>query len=376
MEPIRCRSFARRARNALPVASLVLIALACLTAVACGSSETAADSPTAASGSGWQVMPDVTASAPSARCEVSFSDAQHGWIVAAHEAGVFGEVWSTTDGGDTWTAVGKRISDATEWSRYSSVVALSADHVVLGSESHTAVTRDGGRSWGGGTGPPTQVMSFLDDDTGVGCNRLEAGAGAMSDDGGHTWTKWKIEAKGRTLGFNDVAFGSDGSLLACGGLFGQDVATFICLSTDGGRTWNDRNWEPEHGSFVTCVDTVGADCLWAASEVGVLRTLDRGETWPFTGWPLGDFVPEAIDFADAQNGWAVGSSGGPATSRAVILRTRDGGATWTEEEIDADPSPSVLQSVVALDVNHAFATGIADLSDEEISVVALRLGDD
>ena len=54
----------------------------------------------------------------------------------------------------------------------------------------------------------------------------------------------------------------------------------------------------------------------------ILRTTDGGKNWQQVQDRCGEWSLTSVYFRDANNGWAVGFSG-------QILRSRDGGVTWT-----------------------------------------------
>jgi hypothetical protein len=74
---------------------------------------------------------------------------------------------------------------------------------------------------------------------------------------------------------------------------------------------------------------------WACGRWGtILRTTDGGATW--TRQVSGtDYTLTSISFADPVHGWAVGDGG-------TILSTKDGGTTWTKQQ---SPVPSFLLGV-------------------------------
>jgi photosystem II stability/assembly factor-like uncharacterized protein len=73
----------------------------------------------------------------------------------------------------------------------------------------------------------------------------------------------------------------------------------------------------------------------------------------------------AIAFADPEHGWAVGYYADVAES--VVLRTENGGATWTTDHVQPG---ELLRSLFVLDRDHSWAAG--DRARERPQVV-LRL---
>ncbi len=84
----------------------------------------------------------------------------------------------------------------------------------------------------------------------------------------------------------------------------------------------------------------------------ILRTDDGGVTWTRQGGPgaIPDFSPIGVSAVDAQTAWVVGDQ--------VILHTRDGGKTWKQQKLpDGLPEDFGFFQVKALDRDTAFAVG-------------------
>jgi photosystem II stability/assembly factor-like uncharacterized protein len=151
----------------------------------------------------------------------------------------------------------------------------------------------------------------------------------------------------------------------------------ILGTADGGRTWvpettplptrdpvatqQQLEVDPRDQAFtaVSFTDTDHGHAV--ASDDAVLATSDGGRTWalqptprPSTvgaTWPQGIPPPgwgfNAVSFADADRGFAVGADG-------VILATTDGGGTW---KFQGDPRFGVLGGVSFADQLHGEAVG-------------------
>ena len=88
----------------------------------------------------------------------------------------------------------------------------------------------------------------------------------------------------------------------------------------------------------------------------MLRSSDGGKTWTETRTPTAKTL-FAVSFADATTGWAVGAGG-------VVLRSTDGGATWTAQPVQlpdemggSRPLDTNLFGVAAVSPTEAFAVG-------------------
>lgn len=104
-----------------------------------------------------------------------------------------------------------------------------------------------------------------------------------------------------------------------GGAGGAFFAT-----TDGGQTWARRT-APNASSINKLLFTT-ATAGWAATDYGLLRTSNGGQTWQ--GVTLYDYyngppgTVQDVQFVTAQIGYAVGGAGS-------VYKTTNGGSTWT-----------------------------------------------
>ena len=143
----------------------------------------------------------------------------------------------------------------------------------------------------------------------------------------------------------------------------------LVRSTDGGQTWTPAclpaSAVPGPGGLLGIDFAADGRQGWVVGASGgralALRTVDGGDRW------LPGRLPDGIagtlmdvDFADADHGWAVGAltGTGPANAAgAVVLASRDGGATWTVQSPPAGVGRLNRLSVV--DASHAWAVGVA-----------------
>lgn len=132
----------------------------------------------------------------------------------------------------------------------------------------------------------------------------------------------------------------------------------IVLHTQNGGV----DWDATPGLSDVILDIVFADSQngWALTHVSwvpshIHHTADGGHSWSEQGMSqaafdkLQDGLLYALDFANSQDGWGVGTGG-------VIVRTRDGGMHWTLEES--------FVNVTLVDVQYVAGNGVFALGND------------
>lgn len=235
--------------------------------------------------------------------------------------------------------------------------------------------------------PGTMVVAFLDDQ-----NALSTGCPApmnRSVDGGRTWSYGYARELCRS-GLElvpglavDTGNGSDIRRSTDQGVHWERVAAFgepfphhprllsfldarrgaiasdvdLATTDDGGRTWQ-RRLVPEQAEDLAAISLArdgGREVLRVLDEAGALwRSDDLGKTWAAAPSPLAKRVlgfPEqvrqmphgptaALRFVGAEGVLAATLDDG-GTLTGHVYRTRDGGATWAEEQV-SPPFPAAV----------------------------------
>lgn len=260
-----------------------------------------------------------------------------GWSVGAAEDGS-GTIVHSTDGGASWTRQGLgQIANVD----MQGVMAVDADTawVVGDTDGYATIyrTTDGGATWnrkGSATSLPNtdayKVTAWGADTAWI----VGPGAILHTTDGGESWTnQCPAEFSGNAL---QGVWTPDGQTIWVGGKAQYDAASdksyaLILKSTDGGQNWTRQTGQGSpnplqdwnHVNGITAVDGMRAWAEGGGYDGGegnvMLRTTDGGETW--TAHDGGGLLDGNEIYAVDENViWAVNDS--------AIFRTLDGGETW------------------------------------------------
>jgi hypothetical protein len=271
--------------------------------------------------------------------DISFATPRVGFAVAE-----LGQVWKTTDGGQTWTSV-LNLGFPYYWY---GVDALDRDRVVISGFDNAAFTgllrwtQDGGATWSDdllvtsdGWANRVRFANPLDGLV-VDLVNLDAPNKVQyTTTGGQAEQDWTSVVPDPDGGW----FGADFTLL-------PDLAAYIsgiteCTSPDGGATWAcGPPVDPVFDGAVEFVDRrygwVGGGTISPNVEGWAYRTTDGGTTWSdrslHAPWPIRD-----IEFLSRRTGWAAG--GNLFSGVGGMYFSNDGGQTWS---LDADTGAEML----------------------------------
>lgn len=155
------------------------------------------------------------------------------------------------------------------------------------------------------------------------CALVAAGCGASSglriEDSGQTVRVTPATGtQPRVKSLAAVAFVSD--------TVGWAAGTHAIIATaDGGRTWTRQYRGP---ADIRALDFTDERDGWAVGSTSLLRTTDGGTTWQPAGEPEGRFLT-SVDFASPTQGWGVASKPFPGSLQGDVVHTADGGMTWS-----------------------------------------------
>ncbi|OGC05364.1 hypothetical protein A2V82_08460 [candidate division KSB1 bacterium RBG_16_48_16] len=307
-------------------------------------------------GEHWQVIYHQVGTSENLNA-VFFINNHTGWAV-----GERGVTIKTTDGGQSWQA----LDSPTEYHLYDVCFVDENRGFIVGRFGKILRTTDGGASWitlKSGTQRSLQAIEFIDNKTGITVG--SGGTIIKTRDGGETW---QVVQAGYAYHLKAVQFVDHelGYAVGTGGT--------VLKTRDGGASWS-RIDNDMTDDFYT-VQFANADTGWAVgyavddneqAVAALYSTEDGGLTWHYEqalGRPL-----NAIHLNNQGNGWAVGGSGtiarvksyggeiiaqsseelywlysvyffNPDTGFAAgiggVMRTNDGGTTWTQARTDTN----------------------------------------
>jgi len=282
--------------------------------------------------SAWIELPGSPI-APGRHEDVFFLDPNVGWVVNLE-----GLIYKTTDGGASWA----QGWDAEEGLRC--VGFADADRgwagVLFGLTNLLYQTTDGGASWSPITnipGPrPAGIcgISVVNASVVYACGPYWTPIGEFTcgvlrtTDGGATWTARDLRAQ--AAGLVDCYFPSPDRGFVTGDALpptGERV-TVVLHTSDGGGSWEtlysgtrpaERGWKIAFPS-----PRVGYIALESSGSIaGLLKTTDGGATWTEMPFLAAPYHQQAIGFVTEDVGWIGGWE-------ATTYETRDGGRTWSD----------------------------------------------
>lgn len=258
-----------------------------------------------------------------------------------YAAGAFGTLLRTDDQGANWTGVSTGLTDA-----LSHVRMLDADTVLTGGRCALRRSDDGGESftrlpWTSSDAKcPSKIASFFFPSSSTGYLVTADGSVFRTADGGKTFSR-------RTA--------VPGTQAASGG-------------PDSGKDPGSGQFIPTDIHFVDDSTGIAVTTFQRGGVGRIFRTTDAGNSWaelevssPGPDSNTSTLGLRALTFVSATIGYAVGDG-------TTLLRSADGGATWTRGALTGAPPSLQLSSIDC-------ASATICLIGEESGARLLRTGD-
>lgn len=294
---------------------------------------------------------------------VDFADPDHGWLVGTNEV-----LLHTSDGGQNWNS-----QENGFWTKTTDTKQLQAHTLnpypawgVYHLLDVHAVSQD--IAWVSSIGPLKQPVSLNPD---------HLTAVFVTQDGGSNWTRltlatnfqvWGIHgfdgqsARAATIGSDNhpdsdvyqienganqgnakVSWGGLRDIIFVDDQEGWMAGSGIFHSSNGGTSWSEQD---APGAFYQAIEFVDADHGWAVGKGGkIIVTLDGGNSWESLASGTNTDL-YGVSFVDQDRGFVVGDGG-------IILRTDDGGQNWDEEDSGTN---QWINDVVATSASEAWAS--------------------
>jgi photosystem II stability/assembly factor-like uncharacterized protein len=274
---------------------------------------------------GWQLQNSGTLATLRA---VAFTSLSVG--IAVGDSGII----RTTDGGSSWHS---SLISARLWGI---TFAQSDIAIAVGDNGVILRTTDAGETWllqSSGVQSLLTAVHFLDANVGYAVGF--SGVILKTTNGGSSWV---VQPSGTTLAFWSVHFHDLERGIAGGG--GPLGAGVVRWTTDGGQTWNPQTSGP------ILLRHYGVRMLNSTTAIAVgthiRRSTDKGATWPDV-----DSIPRTLQAVSLIN-----ESIGTAVGWGMIIRTTNGGLTWTQQFMG---SQARLYGVSQITPSTAIAVGEA-----------------
>lgn len=251
-----------------------------------------------------------------------------------------GNILKTTDGGKTWKE--SLIRDAHLSSILESVQFLDENIGFVSDKNYVLKTTNGGDSWEIMNIPSGNSefnnLTFIDNNKGVVISNQNDIF--RTTDGGNSWSKVLDLASGK---LSCIHHSGDENLFA-GGSEGK-----ILKSSNGGANWQEISLLGS-SLIVSSITENTSGHLFLTAKTSSLGSIYKSTNGGIDWIPIlasSDKSYNSITFINNAIGIAVGSSG-------VVLRTSDGGNTWTETLLGSESLSKVMHignSIYAIGLN-------------------------
>jgi photosystem II stability/assembly factor-like uncharacterized protein len=187
--------------------------------------------------------------------------------------------------------------------------------------------------------PPGLMLfdfAFVDESTGWAVGGYDFGRQGViwhTRDGGETWAE-QFRWPESNYGFYTVAFRDAQVGYAAGGKSGQTMGALIARTADGGATWQAVTY-PSVNATIDSLTLVPGGGVWARgyTQYNTALTWYSADGLTFAPRPVTSLANARVNrlfFPSAQTGYAIGMTGTPDARVPLLLKTSDGGETWSQ----------------------------------------------
>lgn len=238
---------------------------------------------------------------PIGSVDIDFTDASNGWFLTSDMASWNGELYYTSDSGNSW----KKVND---------IKCVRPT--------------------------PTQ-LDFINASTGwipldVGAGPIEGGI-LVTHDGGKSFDTVRNGVMISSAHEVDFISPQQGWAVAESMNYGD----FLVRTTDGGKSWIDVYPKVLPIKDITFADNLHGFGLGKLSDPDALLSTDNGgKSWSTVKSFAPTYNINKISFTDMNTGWVMGSK--VDTGEMVVFKTSDGGINWTSIPVDDQNSPGLF----------------------------------
>lgn len=262
---------------------------------------------------------------------IHFTDDLNG-VIMGYESYNYGFIiGNTADGGNTWNMNFSGLQNYMYCGEFSSANVYYA----AGEAGFVMSTNNYGANWSfptNTTDASIHALSFIDANIGwaVGTDSSIL----KTIDGGLTWQKQHFGFSTNFIGvkFNDF---NTGWLLGARDSYNSETRQGLLVTDDGGENWTNKFSAFEGNPTFSDVHFIDPANGWVITGQKIYRTRNGGRSWEMQYSSEGGYYYEtlnAIAFADSLIGYCVGEK----SSKGFLLKTSDGGDSWTPQSLAFD----------------------------------------
>ena len=171
----------------------------------------------------------------------------------------------------------------------------------------------------------------------------------FTSNGGIVWDTYSVGNDETPAMLNCLKFLNDMHGWVGGETIFEGNSRFVIFRFVNGDFWETTILPEGPGSRLNDIFFLNGSLGWVVGESGYSAyTMNGGQEWFISDLVTNDNL-YSVHFSDTMDGWAVGGG----FNRGVILRSNDGGESWSI--LENHPVPSRLRGVFAIDSRRAYA---------------------